>query len=172
MRHPRIWGGALAVALLGGGGLTFVVLRAQRERDQQVETMLRNVASELATNPLDRTSATTVLRRLDKMLETEPRRELERARTRLLMALGRPNEAWDAVSTLATTPGAATEDLALGAQVMCAVHAARGTETDGVLAMGLAEQHYRETGELASLSLAWQMAYRATQVPEWVSLYK
>jgi len=90
--------------------------------------------------------------------------------TELQLALGQTAEAWESIAPYASTTSAAGEDVLLGAQACSAIYARRGTQSEGLEALGLAKRHYELSNDADSLFLACLLAYRLTEVADFCEL--
>lgn len=149
--------------------------RAIEERRSKA---LRSATIELAADHLDRESAGLALRQLQKFLASDPSiddgeppaDEVIRLATRLQLALGKAPAAWDSIEAYVISPDSQAADLWLGAVASSALYARRGTEPDGLLALGLASRHHQATGEVESLFLATTLAYRISEIAAFIEL--
>ncbi len=64
MKHARVIGALVAVAVLGGGIIGFLIWRGGVEREDTARALLRAVESELSTETIDRDSIRRVLRQV------------------------------------------------------------------------------------------------------------
>lgn len=165
----RLIGALIAILVLGGGSIAFIVLRAQSERADRVADVLRAVDAELASSH-DPESLRLVLRQIRNVRAEDPDTALRIAEARVLLELGRTQEAWDSVRPLATAPGAADDALRVGALVLTRLHAESGDVATARQALAMADEHARRTGSSASRFLAWQLAYRAGDIGAFAAL--
>jgi hypothetical protein len=154
----------VGVTALVAGAVAFVVHREFRARESRIEAVLSLAEAELASESVDRSGLVDALRRVQDACRSDGRSSLRRTEARLLMSLGRPAKAWEAISGLVMAPGTGPEDLWLGAIALQGIHAVRGDVDSGRQSMALGEEHHGSTGDVRSLFLAWQMAYRTTSV--------
>lgn len=165
----RIAIGVGAVLLLGGGSVAFVLLRDRAARAERLATVLRDVDAELAAEH-DPESARLALKRVRDLRAEDDAPALSVAESRLLLALGRAQEAWDVLRTTALAPGASAAAIGAAAEVLARLHAMSGDEKVGAQALAMAEDHHRRTGSSASRMLAWQLAHRVGDLDAWIVL--
>ncbi len=144
MKHGRIWAATAAIVVLGGGSIGFLVWRSATQRADQRARLIATVDAELRSGSRDGLPA--LLRRVQEARKTDGDPALVLAEGRLLLGLGREQQAWDAVEIAVTSPGASPEARLLGARILERVAAMTGDRKACDQARGLAEQHVARDG--------------------------
>jgi hypothetical protein len=169
--NARLLSALAAVVLLGGGSVAFVLLRDAREREARIAGLVAEVDAELSgAQPPDAELLRNLLQRLRPAVEQTADPRLEIAEGRLLLALGRTQQAWESIRPLATAPGAEASALELGSRVLARIHAETGEDPIGRQALAMANEHARQVGSAESLRLAWQLAYRVGEAERFAAL--
>jgi hypothetical protein len=159
---PRAWlAGIAATLLLGGGGVAFVLFQQHAAREEQIEQIRSSVQLELERERRDTGAMQAELRRVVAARRDADDPRLLLLEAKLLLALGRVQQAWDVVGNLALATAGPAEALDVGARVLEAWHAQSGDPAKAEQAFALAEQHAQRTGSAESAFRAWQCAHRA-----------
>ena len=167
MKHRRTWAALVAVLVLAGLAVGFVLWRdAARER-AAVTALLTAVDAELGAGEPDRSEAGRLLREVREIRARSSDPALARAEARLLLGVGRVDDAWRLLAPRADSPLADVEDLALGARLVARLHAATGEEARAGAALRLAGRWHGAVPAVEPAFLAWQVAYRSGGVAEW-----
>lgn len=169
---PRILGAVLAIVLLGGGSVAFVMWRAGSAEDETRTALLAEAELELGRPDAQRADLTRLLSRVDAgTAATErPHPDLVRMKARIQLALGRAAKAWETIGPVATTPGARPEDVWVAARVAARRYAESASERLGRQALGLARDAAQAMQSPEAAFLAWQVAYRLDAGQDWVEL--
>lgn len=160
-------GGLVAVL-----AIVFVgVLWQQSEADQErIRTVLADVDSALEVESPSREELRALRKQLEA-LESEFGRADDRtiARVRVEAGLGRYEDAWELIATVAERPGAASDMTWVGAEIGERRHSRVGGEDLGARVLALAESSIEDKGS-AALALAVQMAHRIGDVDGFLDL--
>lgn len=171
--NTRIWIAILSIVVLGGGSVAYVLWRSADEASTQRAKVLRAAENELDELDIDREGVLEALKDVEAMLDSDVGRdnpELIGARARLQLALGRADQAWETIGTIAQTPGAAGADLWIGARTAARLHAESGDSDWGTKALGLSRLAFEASGDPAAAFLGWQIAYRTDAIEAWLEL--
>lgn len=153
--------GAALLAIAGGGAAAFALVAERRAEEAQIAQLIEASQAVLSAAQLDGAAAQAALRGLKdhRLGDADPRLVL--ARARLLLALGRFQQAWDAVTPLALAFEPSPPERLVAARILQRLHGLRGDASLAGQAADLAEGHYEATGDVESAFLSWQSARRA-----------
>jgi hypothetical protein len=146
------------------------VAAERRAEEAQIEQLLETSQGVLSAAQLDAAAAQAALRALKDHRLGDADARLVMARARLLLALGRFQQAWDAVAPLALAFEPAPAERLVAARILQRLHGLRGDAMLAGQSADLAEGHYEVTGDVESAFLAWQSARRAGRAEQAAAL--
>ncbi len=168
---PRVLGAVVAIVVLGGGIIGYLMFRASGEAEARVSKVLRAVDAELNADEIDRDSLSDVLKDVERLQVESPSPALTRAEALIQLALGRTSAAWETISFAATSPEGSPEDRWAGARIAARLHAEGGESHVGSQAMSLCRESAQDSMAPEVLFLLWQVAYRTDSVEDWLDAY-
>lgn len=155
----------IALVVLVAGWFGYKWYAGIQEQAAERQKLLADLDTELAKEPIDGSELTLLLTRIHRLPDHESANDLLAAQARIELARGRPEKAADLFLPVASRPGAAPAEQALGALILLRRHEAGAADRPAATllleqALAMAENAYAASADVADVMHAWLAAMR------------